>query len=74
MKPKEVTTEDGWWHIWKKPRFANGLIHAVGQILEKIQDNPCRHIVVERTGDDLRIEIVMKGIGANYSIGDMRTK
>lgn len=66
------TTSGEFWHIWKRPHFVKGLIHAVGQILEKVQDNKCRRIRVERVGDDLHIEIVMKNVDfANYSIGDM---
>ena len=61
--------------VLKRPTFIKGLIHAVGEILETVQDNPCRSISLARDEDNLCVEIVMKNVDFDkFSIGDLGRK
>ena len=59
----------------RRPTFVKGLIHAVGEILETVQDCPCRSISLARDENNLYLEIVMKNVDFDkFSIGDLRRK
>ena len=62
--------------VLKRPTFIKGLIHAVGEILETVQDDPCRSILLARDEDNnLHLEIVMKNVDFDkFSIGDLGRK
>lgn len=54
------------------PHFVKGLIHAIGEILADVGDNPCRYVSVQRVGNDFYLEVVIKDVDFdNYTVNDL---